>query len=112
MTTTFICRGVKMKRYQNKNNRNRKHIYVIQRQADEIRSLKRKISDLEIDAKKKDELLLSVDVMATNLQHEVDEVRSLKEQYRSLINEVNLMMQIFNKNIFKGRWKLIRLLMK
>lgn len=101
-----------MRRYRTNKSRNHRQSSIIQKQADEIRDLKNKISELQIDSKKKDELIHSIDALTTNLQNEIDEIRNLKEQYRSLINELKLMMQIFNKNIFKGRWKLIRLLMK
>lgn len=99
-----------MKRYQSKNNK--RQVSMIQKQADEIRDLKNKINTLQIENERKDELIHLVDTLTTDLQNEIEEIYNLKERYRVLINDLNLMMQIFNTKIFKGRWKLIRLLMK
>ena len=85
---------------------------MIQKQADEIRDLKNKINTLQVESERKNELIHLVDTLTTDLQNEIEEIYNLKERYRVLINELNLMMKIFNTKIFKGRWKLIRLLMK
>lgn len=95
-----------------RNKVNKRKVTIIQKQVDEIRDLKNKINSLQIENGQKDELIHSIDTLIIDLQNEINEISNLKEQYRALINELNLMMQIFNKKIFKGRWKLIRLFIK
>ena len=42
----------------------------------------------------------------------IKEQKRLKEQYKSLIQELKQMKEIMNVTVYKGKWRLIRWLMK
>ena len=85
---------------------------IIQRKNDEIECLKNKISDLEISCEEKDELINSVDSLRLELKEVIDDLKTKRDEYDRLISELFEMRKVFNQDVFKGRWKLIRLLMK
>lgn len=85
---------------------------IIKYQSDEIRSLKRQINELNISNQKKDELINSVDGFQKELDNIVADLRAKKEEYNELINEVKTMRSVFNEEVFKGRWNIIKWLLK
>jgi chromosome segregation ATPase len=85
---------------------------IINRQIDEIEHLKQKISKLEIDCKEKDSLINSVDSIRSDLTSVVSKLKEQSQQYDGLIAELYQMKTVMNQTVFKGRWKLIRLLLK
>lgn len=95
-----------------KNRRSDVKSRIIDRQANEIESLKRKISDLEIDCDKKDELINSIDSLRIEMDKAVKDIKHKGEAYDALIAELNEMKKIMNEEVFKGKWNIIRLLMK
>lgn len=42
----------------------------------------------------------------------LDDLKEKRKKYEDLIEELTTMKNIFNQSVFKGRWKLIKLLMK
>lgn len=85
---------------------------IIKYQSDEIKSLKRQINELNISNQKKDELINSVDGFQKELDNIVADLRAKKEEYNELINEVKTMRSVFNEEVFKGRWNIIKWLLK
>lgn len=85
---------------------------IIKSQADEIRKLKDKIAELEEENKKKDDIITSVEPLSDMLQKEIDEVRGKKKEYDKLISDLKKMRNVFNQEVFKGRWNIIKFLMK
>ena len=85
---------------------------IITRQVDEINSLKKKISSLEIDSAKKDEIIHSIDTIRDDLSETANELKGKKEEYDELVEELMQMRNVMNQTVFNGRWKLIRLLLK
>ena len=85
---------------------------IITRQVDEINFLKKKISSLEIDSAKKDEIIHSIDTIRDDLSETVNELKGKKEEYDELVEELMQMRNVMNQTVFNGRWKLIRLLLK
>lgn len=85
---------------------------MISRQSEQIDSLKTKIEKLELELLKKDEIINSVSSMREELIQNVAEVKKCKKQYKSLIEEVRKMKEILNQTIYKGRWRLIKFLIK
>lgn len=85
---------------------------IIKYQSDEIKSLKKKIDELNISNQKKDELINSVDEFQKELDNIVADLRAKKEEYDELINEVRTMRSVFNEEVFKGRWNIIKWLLK
>lgn len=100
-----------------KSKRNRKQQYelhntIVQKKNDQIESLKSEILKLELDAQKKDELINSVDHLRVELQDIVQDMNDKKEEYDALIEELMLMRKVFNEDFFKGRWRIVKWLIK
>ena len=85
---------------------------IITRQVDEINSLQKKVSALEIDSVKKDEIIYSIDTIRDDLFEIVNELKGKSEKYDELVKELMQMRNVMNQTVFNGRWKLIRLLLK
>ena len=85
---------------------------IIKRQIDEIDSLKKKIADLEIDCKEKDEIIKSIDALRVDFKETIDDIKRKGEAYDRLIDELTEMKKVMNEEVFKGRWNLVRLLIK
>ena len=75
------------------------------RQSEEIKSLKSKLEE-------KDRIINSVAHLREELSQNVAESKKYKEEYEKLVDEVKLMKDTFDKEIFKSRWWLIRVLVR
>lgn len=85
---------------------------IILRQVDKIDALQKNISDLKIDNAKKDEIINSISSLRNDLLTVVNELKDKGERYDELLAELIQMRSVMNQTVFKGRWKLIRLLLK
>ena len=85
---------------------------MISRQSEEIKSLKNKIEELKSECEEKDELIHSVDSLREELSAINSELKEKKNAYDRLIKELRKMKEVINNTCFKGRWKLIRWLIK
>lgn len=85
---------------------------MISRQSEQIDGLKTKIAELELTIEKKDELIKSVDYLRKELADNINEIKQKKNEYEKLIKELKDMKNIMNKEVYKGRWNLVRLLIK
>lgn len=105
-----------MNEKKNKNNKYKKRLAfqqkMIARQSKEIERLKNDNEKLTLECQKKDELIRTVEPMRKEMTDNIKEHKKLKEQYKSLIQELKKMKSIINKDVYKGRWWLIRLLLK
>lgn len=108
-----------------KNNDKRSDIKdrTIARQAKEIESLKTKISKLESICNEKDaiiaakenesaEFTASIESLRSELKANVGELKQKSEEYDENLAEIKRMKKVFNEELFKGRWNLVRLLVK
>ena len=85
---------------------------IIERQTNEIESLKKRISELEIDCDEKDELIGSIDSLRVEMEQIVEDIKSKCEVYDKLVGELTEMKKIMNEEVFKSRWNIIRFLLK
>ena len=85
---------------------------LIKRQSEQIESLKSQVSKLELECKQKDETINSVSSLRSELEQNVSDIKKYKKEYKELINELRKMKEIMNQEVYKGRWKLIRFLIK
>lgn len=85
---------------------------MISRQSEQIESLKLKNEKLELELKRKDEIINSIASLRDELIQNISEIKEYKKQYKALIDEVRKMKKITNQTVYKGRWKLIRFLIK
>lgn len=99
------------------NERNYKRKYefsqrVISRQLEQIESLKTQNEKLLLECQKKDEVINSFGSLRNDLTKEIENVKQYKEQYEELVKELRDMKTIFNKELYKGKWSLVKLLIK
>ena len=85
---------------------------IIQRKNNEIESLKNKISNLQIENLEKDELINSIEILHKELSEVVEDLKSKRDEYDNLVSELREMKKVINEEVFKGRWSLVKLLMK
>lgn len=85
---------------------------LISRQAEEIEILKNEIQELKLKCEEKDKLINSVEPMRRELKNNIDEIKKQKEEYKKIIKEVRKMKEIVNQEVYRGRWKIVRWLIK
>ena len=85
---------------------------IINRQAEEIDRLKKKISELEIGMDKKDELFESVDYLVKAMENTSIEIQGKKKEYDRLIDELRQMRKIMDEEVYKKKWWIIKFLIR
>ena len=105
-----------MKKNRRKTNRYEKKYEtqknIVLRQLDEIEKLKSSISELEIDSEKRTELIDSITDIRTELYEVIDDLSERREEYTRLIEDLRQMKMVMNQTVFKGKWRLIKLLLR
>lgn len=99
----------KTNRYEKKYETQKK---IVLRQLDEIEKLKSSISELEIDSEKRIELIDSITDIRTELYEVIDDLSERREEYTRLIEDLRQMKMVMNQTVFKGKWRLIKLLLR
>lgn len=99
----------KTNRYEKKYETQKK---IVLRQLDEIEKLKSSISELEIDSEKRTELIDSITDIRTELYEVIDDLNERREEYTRLIEDLRQMKMVMNQTVFKGKWRLIKLLLR
>lgn len=85
---------------------------MINRQSEQIEKLKGEIERLNNKLIEKDEIITSIDPMRKEMEKIINEQKKRKEEYKSLIDELKKMKEIVNQTVYKGRWWIIRHLIK
>lgn len=85
---------------------------TIMRQMEEIENLKQEVENLQIDCNKRDELIDSINTIRDEFYEIIDDIKSKGEEYDLLISDLKRMRQVMDKTYFKGKWKIIKLLLK
>lgn len=85
---------------------------LVSRQSEQIENYKLEIEKLKQEILEKDEMLNSVSYLREELEKNVDDTKKYKKQYQSLIQELKDMKKIVNQEVYRGRWRLIRFLIK
>lgn len=85
---------------------------MILNQIDKIDRLQKTIDELTISCEEKDKIIESINALRDDLFTTVNELKKKGEQYDKLIADLTAMKKVMNQTVFKGRWKLIRLLLK
>ena len=99
----------KTNRYEKKYETQKK---IVLRQLDEIEKLKSSISQLEIDSEKRTELIDSITDIRTELYEVIDDLSERRKEYTRLIEDLRQMKVVMNQTVFKGKWRLIKLLLR
>lgn len=85
---------------------------MISRQLEQIEDLKVEVEKLKQKLKEKDEIIVSVEPMRIELTESIKEHRRLKNEFQNLISELKKMKEIMNVTVYKGRWRIIKFLIK
>lgn len=109
--TLVLCEVQKMKekKYEKRLDFQQK---MISNKSEEIEMLKAKIEKLEEKCKEKDEIINSVEPLRAELKESVERHKNLVREYEDYIKELKQMKEIINQTVYKGRWKIIKLLIK
>ena len=99
----------KTNRYEKKYETQKK---IVLRQLDEIEKLKSSIFELEIDSEKRTELIDSITDIRTELYEVIDDLIERTEEYTRLIEDLRQKKKVMNQTVFKGKWRLIKLLLR
>ena len=99
----------KTNRYEKKYETQKK---IVLRQLDEIEKLESSISELEIDSEKRTELIDSITDIRTELYEVIDDLSEKREEYTRLIQDLRQMKMVMNQTVFKGKWRLVKLLLR
>lgn len=85
---------------------------TIARQLEQIKGLKSQNEKLKLELEKKEEIINSVESMRIEMAENLKEQKRLKEDYKRLIQQLKHMKSIIDKDVYKNRWWLIKLLIK
>lgn len=79
---------------------------------DHIEQLHKEIENLQIDCDKKDALIASVNGIKNEFTQILDNLKAKSEEYDKLLGDLKQMRQVINQTYFKGKWKIIKFLLK
>ena len=85
---------------------------IISRQSKQIEDLKRQNENLKLKIQEKDEFINSIANLRDELIKDSDEIKKSKKEYKLLVDEIRKMKEIINQTVYKGRWRLIKVLLK
>ena len=96
---------------------------TIARQAKEIETLKAEVSKLKSACDDKDKIIAEkenegaefaaiIESLRSELKENIDELKSKSKEYDENLAEIKMMKNVFNEELFKGKWNLVRLLVK
>lgn len=85
---------------------------MITRQSEQIDKLKSINEELKQIIEEKDRFIKSVESLHKELTDNVDAIKQKKNEYETLVKELNDMKKIMNQEVYKNKWWLVRLLIK
>ena len=85
---------------------------MISRQLEQIETLKSENEKLMLKIEEKDRIINSVASLKEELVKSVSEAKGYKEECKELNNELKKMKEILNQTVYKGKWRLVKFLIK
>ena len=85
---------------------------MISRQSEQIEDLKAQIIKLNLEIEEKNHVINSVASLREELTQNVAEAKKCKQQIKKLVSELKKMKEIINQTVYKGRWRIIKFLLK
>ena len=85
---------------------------MISRQSEQLEDLKLQVEKLEQKLKEKDGIINYVQPMRIEMTENIKEYRKLKNEYRRIIDELKKMKEIMNQEVYRGKWRLVRWLIR
>lgn len=85
---------------------------MILKQSEKIESLSAENARLRLEIEKKEELINSIAHLKEELIVKISEIDNQKSEYQKLIQKLKNMIKIINQEVYKGRWDLVKFLIK
>ncbi len=85
---------------------------IISKKSEEVESLKLENEKLKLELQKKDEIISSIEPMRNEMSESIKEHRRLQNEYKDLIQELRQMKKIMNQEVYHGKWRLVKWLIK
>jgi hypothetical protein len=85
---------------------------MIARQSKQIEDLELQIGKLKLEIEEKNKVINSVALLKEELTQNVAESKNYADRSKKLVQELKQMKKIMNKEVYKNRWWLIKLLLK
>ena len=85
---------------------------MIARQSKQIEELELQVGKLRLDIEEKNRIIDSVTPMREELKQNIAEAKKYKNEFKKLVDELKQMKEIINQEVYKGRWKIIKFLIK
>lgn len=85
---------------------------TISRQSKQIEDLISQNRKLQLEIEEKNNVINSIEPLRKELAKNVDGAKRYKEEFERLVNEIKKMKNIVNQEVYKGRWWLIKFLIK
>lgn len=85
---------------------------LISRQSEQIKDLEQQVRDLQLEIEEKNKIINSIEPMREEMAKHIAEVKKRKVEFESLTNELRKMKDVLNETIYKGRWNIVKLLIR
>ncbi len=85
---------------------------MISRQSKQIEELESQVINLKLEIEEKNKIINSVAPLREELMQNVAQTKKYMEESKELVNELRKMKDVMNHTVFKGRWKIIKYLLK
>ena len=84
----------------------------ISHQSKQIESLESQVQKLKLEIEEKNRIIGSITPLREELIQNVAESKKYKDQSKNLVDELRKMKEVVNREVYKGRWRLIKFLIK
>ena len=85
---------------------------MISRQSKQIEELESQVRNLKLEIEEKNKIINSTSSLREEMAKNVADIKGYKIKYKELIDEVRKMKDGINQEVYKGRWWLVKLLIK
>ena len=85
---------------------------MISRQSKQIEELESQVRNLKLEIEEKNKIINSTSSLRDEMAKNVADIEGYKMKYKELIDEVRKMKDGINQEVYKGRWWLVKLLIK
>lgn len=85
---------------------------MISRQSKQIEELESQVRNLKLEIEEKNKIINSTSSLRDEMAKNVADIKGYKMKYKELIDEVRKMKDGINQEVYKGRWWLVKLLIK
>lgn len=85
---------------------------LISRQSEQIKDLESQVRKLQLEIEEKNKIINSIEPMREEMAKHIAEAKKCKVEFESLTNELRKMKDVMNDTVYKGRWNVIKFLIR